>query len=742
MLAVVVLGVIVTVVGLKFSHVLPRAEAATEDNRLLLKNNLFTSTSENPKWPGQPVPSAPAEAKIRTALDFSDESLGAERRFAAENAAYGFDVSCDSNGITIRSTSQQNSKESNWTFSIINPDPSRSPFLSAASTVSYERGSGHAEWYINSGSGIEHGMNLAIAPSSTEKPLKFYFKVSSDLHYGGGSENNLIFKDRHGVPALRYEKLIAFDAKGRIIPTALTWDDANSSIAWQVDHQGFEYPIVIDPIIATFAQTLTPPSTIVGSFGDAIAVVGDFMAVGTPSSNRVYLYEKTGGTWSLFSRKNFLVSPATNDGAFGAQVEMPDKDTIIVSDPSFDAPTQTGGTNANQGALFIFGRNVGGDNNWGVIKQFTVTEPQLIEGRLADRLGTVISFSENRIAAVAIRDGDSFDTATKFFYIFEKDRGGINNWGQIPNVKIESLNFASGFNFGKNCDLAGDFLVVGSPAENFRETPGSPTVQFQGAVYIYGRNQGGINQWGLLPNGRIYAPDGMFGDFFGWSVSISGDLIAVGATSRDLSPSLGGAGVVYLLSRNQGGTDAWGVLPIRITAADAAAGDSFGSVVQLDGDLLAVHASGDDVAGQNNVGSVYLFEKNKGGDNNWGAVVGGKFSIDNVSDIVKVKSTVYLAQSHLAFATSPSVGNSSLSIVNLSGRISWDQGIGQLTLSRDGVVTFVPREAGAFQLRTSINLTTWADEGAVRPGNANTAITFNVQMPAAGQSRFFRIERK
>ncbi len=676
-----------------------------------------------------------------TLFNFSDESSGAEKLFTAENTAYGLRVSCDVNGITLRPTYPANRDEATWTFSMINPAQSGSPSLTSATTVSYESRPGHSEWFINSSIGIEHGMNLASAPSSTGEPLKFNFKVSSDLRCEGGSENNLIFKDRRGIPALRYEKLIAYDAKGKIIPTALTWDEANSSIAWQVDHQGFEYPIVIDPIIATFAQTLLPPSLTIGSFGEAVAMLGDFMAVGTPSSNRVYLYEKIAGTWALFSRKNSLISPATNSGAFGEQVQMPDPDTIIVSDTSFDAPTSTGGTNTNQGAIFVFGRNVGGDNNWGLVKQFTVTDPQLPSGRLTERLGTVMSYSQDRIAAVAIRDGDSYDTALKFYFIFEKDRGGPNNWGQIPNVKIETLNFSSSSSYGRSAGLSGDFLVVGSPAESFQPTPSSPAVQFQGAVYIYGKNQGGANQWGLLPNGRIFAPDGVFGDFFGRSVSISNELIAVGADGRDPSSTQNGAGMVYILSRNEGGPDAWGVLANRISAPDAAAGDSLGGSLQINGDLLAVRAGGDDVAGQTDVGSVYLFEKNRGGGNAWGAIPNGKFSVDNVANIVKVKPTVFLSQGYLAFATNPGLGNSSLSIVNLSGSVSGDEGLGNLTFARDGLATFIPRAAGTFQLRTSINLTTWANQGAAQTGAANANLIFNTGSPGAEPRRFYRIEK-
>jgi FG-GAP repeat len=628
---------------------------------------------------------------IQNSFEFRDQSPRAENVFMAENLPYGLQVLCDRNGITLWPNDPAIPEEEKWKFSLVHTAPCTRPTHTRPETISYETKPGHTEWFINSEKGIEHGMNLASPPSSMNEPLKFNFKVSSNLRCEGGCENNLIFKDPQGIPTLRYEKLIAYDATGRIIPTALTWDDVNSIIAWQVDHQGFDYPIVIDPVIATFAQTLTPPSATIGSFGDAIAIVGDFMAVGAPSGSRVYLYEKILGTWTLFSRKNFLVSPAANGGAFGTQVLMPDLDTIIVSDPSFDAPTSTGGTNANQGAIFIFGRNTGGDNNWGLIRQFTLTEALLPNGKLADRLGTVMAMAGNTLAASAISDSDSYDTALKSIYLFEKDRGGLNHWGQVPGIRIHSTDFSSSSNYARSFSLVGSVLAVGSAGESYLEAPGMPTIQFQGAVYLYGKDQGGTDQWSLLPNGRRYAPDGAFGDFFGRSVSGSGDLIAVGADGVDLSQTQSGAGAVYLLARNQGGEDAWGFLPGRVTAADAAALDSFGIYVKMEGKILAVRASGDDVAGTNDAGSVYLYDCDQGGSDTFDAVSNGKFSVDNVANITKVKSPIFLSNGHLAFATTPSASaNSSISIANLSVSMGNDGDIGKLTFARDGIATFVP----------------------------------------------------
>lgn len=687
-------------------------------------------------------PSTIPAAHHQPSLHFQTHLIHGNTNHQAINDLYQMEITCNQNGLNITPTTDHPDGSKPWSFSLVNAKKSAAHPESEHTKITYQNSPLEREWFINSEKGVEHGMTLTAASTPQNQPLTFEFKVTSELRGTLAAENHLIFKDTSGTPILRYEKLFAFDARGKNIPTALAWNDDTATISWRVDHQGFEYPITIDPIIATFAQTLLPPSLVSGTFGEAIAIVDDFMAVGLPGSNRVYLYERIAGTWTLFSRKNFISSPATNGGAFGGQVLMPDLNTLIISDSSYDAPTATGGTNANQGAIFVFGRNVGGDNSWGLIKQFTVTDPQLPNGGLADRLGTVISYSNHTIAAVAIRDLDTYDINNKFIYLFEKDRGGIDQWGQVPGVRVLSLDFSSGSNYATTFELSGDILAVGSPRESFQATPGAPFIQFQGAVYIYSRNQGGPNQWGLLPNGRRYAPDGIFGDFFGRSVSISGDFIAVGADGRDLSATQNGAGMVYILSRNEGGNDAWGFLPIRLTASDAAASDSFGAFVKLRGDLLAVHASGDDVAGVNNAGSVYLFDRNLGGSNAWGEVTGGKFSVDNVSGINKVKSPLFLSGTHLAFATTPTLGNSSISVINLSGNDSSNSGPGSISFSPQGILSFTPNSAGTYQLRTSSNLTTWASQDAPQTSLANANLTWNTGTPGTETKRFYRIEKQ
>ena len=79
--------------------------------------------------------------------------------------------------------------------------------------------------------------------------------------------------------------------------------------------------------------------------------------------------------------------------------------------------------------------------------------------------------------------------------------------------------------FGFSVSISGDTLVVGSKWDDDKGNQ-------SGSAYIYQRS--GVS-WTLLQ--KITANDGFENDYFGKSVSISGDSIVVGSYNDDLSGS-------------------------------------------------------------------------------------------------------------------------------------------------------------------------------------------------------------
>jgi FG-GAP repeat len=87
---------------------------------------------------------------------------------------------------------------------------------------------------------------------------------------------------------------------------------------------------------------------------------------------------------------------------------------------------------------------------------------------------------------------------------------------------------------------------------------------------------------------KLIAADGATGDYFGYSVSASGDTAVVGARDAHVG-SNADQGAAYVFSRDLGGADAWGQAA-KLTATDGAAEDRFGVSVSISGDTTVVGA--------------------------------------------------------------------------------------------------------------------------------------------------------
>ncbi|MCB7129976.1 MAG: FG-GAP repeat protein, partial [Candidatus Brocadiales bacterium] len=145
--------------------------------------------------------------------------------------------------------------------------------------------------------------------------------------------------------------------------------------------------------------------------------------------------------------------------------------------------------------------------------------------------------------------------------------------------------------FGYSVALSGDYALVGAPWE---DAGGSGA----GAAYIFYRT--GINSWDS--GTKLLAPDTQAGDYFGYSVAISGDYALVGAEEEDAGG--GNAGAAYIFYRT--GINSWDG-GTKIVAPDAQADNLFGRSVAISGDYAVVGAPWED-AGGGEAGAAYVFK--------------------------------------------------------------------------------------------------------------------------------------
>ena len=180
--------------------------------------------------------------------------------------------------------------------------------------------------------------------------------------------------------------------------------------------------------------------------------------------------------------------------------------------------------------------------------------------------------------------------------------------GFLQVAKPVAPDAAAGDQFGAASSISGDTMVVGA----HRDDGAGDLYPESGSAYVFERNQGGWDDWGQVQKLTALVPPAA-GDQFGASVSISGDTIVVGAYLDDAAGA--DAGSAYVFERNQG-TGNWGQVQ-KLTGM--AAGDLFGVSVSISGDTIVVGAHAADFMGTDS-GSAYVFERNQGGEDNWGLV--------------------------------------------------------------------------------------------------------------------------
>ena len=168
-------------------------------------------------------------------------------------------------------------------------------------------------------------------------------------------------------------------------------------------------------------------------------------------------------------------------------------------------------------------------------------------------------------------------------YVFQRNEGGTDNWGEL--MKLTASDAQVNDKFGTRVAVSGDTAVVGA----FGEDAGGSSA---GAAYVFQRNEGGADNWGEVT--KLTASDAQAEDWFGSSVTISGDTAVVGARYEDAGGT--DAGAAYVFQRDQGGADNWGEVK-KLTASDAQTFDWFGYSVAVSGDTAVVGAFGEDAGG-------------------------------------------------------------------------------------------------------------------------------------------------
>jgi hypothetical protein len=336
-----------------------------------------------------------------------------------------------------------------------------------------------------------------------------------------------------------------------------------------------------------------PGSEYVDMFGSAVAITGDLMVVGSiyedsaqtsvtngptgptdnasANSGAAYVYRRNGATW--VQEAYLKASNADSGDWFGYSVAVggPSGDTIIVGAIGEGSNGVSGATDnsiSGAGAVYVF-RKTG--PTWAQEAYLKPTSPETNA-----QFGYSVTISANTVAVGSSNAGGDVGSVSIY------TRSGAV-WS--PQATLTSSNAATTCEFGTSVALDTDTLVVGARNEDSGiggviggGGPPSDASQYgSGAAYVYTRSG---TVWTVQAYIKTPLPQSF--DYFGQSVSISGNTLLVGA------PGVAAEGAAYVFTRS-GATwsaqDTW-------TSPVPDISEQFGGAVALDGNIAVVGAFG------------------------------------------------------------------------------------------------------------------------------------------------------
>ncbi|PCI10293.1 hypothetical protein COB72_03710 [bacterium] len=299
------------------------------------------------------------------------------------------------------------------------------------------------------------------------------------------------------------------------------------------------------------------------SFGNSIDMNNGIIAIGSltdddqgQDSGSAYLFDIATGE----QLQKLLPDHGHADAFFGASIAL--DNGIVVSGSRWD-----NFYGPRNGAAYVFEVETG----------IQINDLYPNDRPVDDLLGHAVAIENNIVAVGAIDDDDSA-TDSGSVYLFDRTTGNMLH--KLLPADGQADDF-----FGWALDIDNGIVVVGSRGDDDNGTN-------SGSVYLFDADTG-------TQLHKLSPSDGAFLGFFGWSVAIENNIVAVGSFGDDDNGFF--AGAVYLFDTISGAQI------MKLLPNDGAPNASFGQAVDINNGIVAVGAWGDNENGSGS-GAAYLFD--------------------------------------------------------------------------------------------------------------------------------------
>ena len=358
------------------------------------------------------------------------------------------------------------------------------------------------------------------------------------------------------------------------------------------------------------------------SFGWSVSVSGDYAVVGAywdddsgAESGSAYIFERDGTNWS--QQAKLTASDGAAQDCFGYSVSISGDYTIVGAYADDDNGT-------NSGSAYIFVRS---GTTWGQQAKLTASD-----GAVVDLFGSSVSINGAYAVAGAWGDDDNgSDSGSAYMYlrlpeihgtkwhdtdgdghfVGDTDEQPIEGWliyidenenSQFDAAEPNDLTDADG-NYVLIVPAAGTYLVAEEVEPCWEQTypggDGTYSVTLEAGEIAAGYNFGNARPAEIHPSGwsqqdKLTAADAAASNYFGYSVSVSGDYAIIGTNNS-----------AYIFALSDVTCSDWEQID-KLVTPPGAGGSYFGRSVSISGYYAIVGAHQDDDNGTNS-GSAYIF---------------------------------------------------------------------------------------------------------------------------------------
>ena len=385
--------------------------------------------------------------------------------------------------------------------------------------------------------GLHHEISVVQPPQAVKGRLWLKLGMANHVKVRNLSRSGVEVRTGNGV--WTYTGLKVWDARNQVLPSEMV--GSGSAISILVDDRTAVYPITIDPTWRASQMVQPMDSAVEDRFGSAVAISGDTAIVGANVKNvrqgAAYVFVRQNGVWA--QTQKLTASDAADENYFGSSVAI-DGDYLAVGAYL---------RNKTKGAVYVYKR-VGGV--WTEQQILTITS-----GFTYDYFGFCISMSGDTLVASA--DGQARNRGAAYVFVRKDDV-----WSQTQRLTASDGEAADTFSW--SLSLSGDNLLIGAHGKKANT----------GQAYLFQRSRGIFTE-----KQKFVASDAAKDNYYGLSVSMSGNVAAIGALGHRANE-----GVVYVYELVGG---VW--KESQVAGKDAGSSLYLGTSIFLRGDTLIASAS-------------------------------------------------------------------------------------------------------------------------------------------------------